>query len=601
MGGTTSSGEAGMGGATPSAGGDAAGGEGGAPEVPETVCTMPGDDQSACRNCGSVVTLPGGQAVCDCPSGTWGARCELLSQQVAVNSWQTCVLRTDGSVMCSGGDSSPPPAGVKFKSISGGGHQICGVDEAGSLRCWGQLDFAAGGPRTYPAPPGKFADLDINGSACALDVDGLAQCWAPFPEEEVPNTPSEKLTQVVAGWGSACGLRVDRSVLCWGDPQHPPSVLKGEYQRLALGSQMLCGITLEGAVVCSPDQAFEPPPAGKFVSLALSATHGCALQDDGKVSCWKGPDDRGAALPPPDHFQSIDVTESRSCGVRLDGSVTCWGSPLDLPATSPPTGVYTSVASRNASFCGIKVDGTLDCWGADGVPPPVADTFLQVAPGANHACGVRSDGSLRCWGNDVHGETTPPAGKFQLVSSGFEFSCALTRAGTVSCWGSNDFGQLATPAGTFVDLALGYTHACAVRSTGAIACWGAPDPNEGDVGGELITPPAGSFAHVFAAGDMSCGQRADGTVTCWGIASTLTHGEDKVPPAEKLERLALGSAHTCGLTPLGDIECWGYNVNAESDPKPGPFLSINAGAGYTCGLHPDGRLECWGVISRPWQ
>jgi alpha-tubulin suppressor-like RCC1 family protein len=572
-------------------GGEPAMGAGGVPDEygmdwgeqggPEVTCTMPGDANSACQNCGNPVTQPNSEAGCDCPSGTWDARCSLVSVDITMGS-QKCVLKSDASVACWGFDyANPPPANLQAKSISAGTYHTCAVDLAGALHCWGQ-----DADNIFDVPDGVFTLVrSSGGGSCALRENGLPECWG------VTKAPPQEPLLAIDAIG--CGVKPDHTVTCWGgDATWQPPQLSGKFVDIAFGGGQMCGITLDQTLRCTQPGDLGLPPEGKFTQIAMGTYHACGLRTDGSVRCW-GQNDRGQALPPADHFRRIAAADNSTCGVRTDGSVTCWGELAEYDEAGAPSGVFMKVKQYQGNVCGLQPDGSLRCWG-NGQRPP-AGAFKDAAPGNDHGCGVRTDGTLACWGANDQGQASPPPGTFQQVDSGHFASCAISTDKAAVCWGTNEYHLQQPPNEPLLEVSVGQTHACAIRPNGSLVCWG-----EKGVG--LTDAPLGNFQHVYAGIWHSCALRTDGTASCWGEADeSLDHGQSAPPKNTHFTVLAVGLFHSCGLTAQGGVECWGDNLWGEGTSQVGPFIAITAGDGNTCGLHPNGRLECWGSDARPLQ
>ena len=90
----------------------------------------------------------------------------------------SCLLRSDGSVVCWGSDTqgqSTPPEGERFTAISSGFSHTCGLREDGTVSCWGS---------------------DTRGQST--------------PPEGQP------FTAISSGLSHTCGHRDDGAVVCWG-------------------------------------------------------------------------------------------------------------------------------------------------------------------------------------------------------------------------------------------------------------------------------------------------------------------------------------------------------------------------------------------------
>ena len=107
----------------------------------------------------------------DTPSGG-------MVPSISSGDFHTCGLRTDGTVVCWGGDEqssehkhrlTTPPAGETFSAISSGGTHTCGLRADGSPVCWGYDPFGQATP-----PAGEMFTVMSSGGwhTCGLRADG---------------------------------------------------------------------------------------------------------------------------------------------------------------------------------------------------------------------------------------------------------------------------------------------------------------------------------------------------------------------------------------------------------------------------------------------
>ena len=263
----------------------------------------------------------------------------------------------------------------------------------------------------------------------------------------------------------------------------------------------------------------------KFIAVASSLRHSCALRGDGTVVCW-GDGAKGELNSPTGSFAAL----TDNCGLRNDGTVECWGVGT-LGQLDVPPGTFTSVSSSPQHSCGLRSNDTVDCWGWNQFRQLDAPsgTFTAVSAGHGHSCGLRVDGMVVCWGlNDV-GQSNTPSGSFIAVSAGGVSSCAIRRDGTVECWGSEHTGVLDVPPGIFTAISVGGSAACGLRGDETMVCWGRN--HMGSVGARIrivADAPSGSFTAVSVSLFHACALRGDGTVVCWG---NNDHGQMDVPRA----------------------------------------------------------------------
>ena len=263
----------------------------------------------------------------------------------------------------------------------------------------------------------------------------------------------------------------------------------------------------------------------KFIAVASSLRHSCALRGDGTVICW-GDGAKGELKSPTGSFTAL----TDNCALRNEGNVECWGVGT-LGQLDVPPGTFTAVSSSPQHSCGLRSNGTVVCWGWNqfrqlDVPP---GTFTAVSAGGGHSCGLRGDGMVVCWGLNDLGQSKAPSGSFIAVSAGGVSSCALRRDGTVECWGSEYTGVLDVLPGTFTAVSVGGSAACGLRGDGAVACWGRDHMGTFGAHTRIVADaPPGAFTAVSVSLFHACALRGDGTVVCWG---NNDHGQMDAPRA----------------------------------------------------------------------
>ncbi|MEM6989497.1 MAG: hypothetical protein AAF721_03340 [Myxococcota bacterium] len=259
-------------------------------------------------------------------------------------------------------------------------------------------------------------------------------------------------------------------------------------------------------------RALRVPDVGPAVQVASGFYLACALQADGKVSCWDA-HHRPATVDLPDAAVKIDVGQEKNCAVLQDGHVACW----------------------NGSESPSLVTGLSDV------------TDLSV--GFYHACAVTSGSSLSCWGSGAHlqlgvlplrvSANVPVAVASEAtgISSRGYFSCATFEDGPPACWGVGHGFDSFLASGSFLvsetpipypelaevtALSVGWRTVCGVRVDGTVVCAG------GNAKGEQgVTPDAGDafVSHVVPVRDAitvdtgssyACALTGEDHVYCWG-------------------------------------------------------------------------------------
>lgn len=395
------------------------------------------------------------------------------------------------------------------------------------------------------------------------------------------------------------------------------------------------------------------------IAIASAATHSCALNAAGAVTCWGagtsgqlGDTETTSAARPlrlPGAAVDIAISDDTSCIVRSSGELRCWGAQADaIPSVAV---AITDAAVFQGAIC-VTADGVY-CGGAD---PAVA----RFAPGADLAgtsavaleaagervCLLTAAGEIACWGSDwvVPGrrtdapETVPTTSPARQLSMSDEHACALFEDGSVSCWGDNKFGQLGQPtsapsprplrvplAGVAERVFVGPRRSCA-GTTDGMFCWG--DNSDGLLGdGTTNTPTTpvrmsigGAISSVSLGETHSCVVLASGQVVCWGSDAfgQLGRGSDvwSSTPVEMqdfvdADDVGVGQAHACIASSAGDVWCVGRNdsgqlgdatLTAASTPiradAPGIAENVSAERNQTCAG--DGpSTECWGILNGP--
>ena len=341
-----------------------------------------------------------------------------------------------------GQPATPPP--LRFKAVSVGELQSCGLLTDGTPLCWGRRSVEGVGTDT---PQGDFVSISRGGHTCALRRDGTPVCW-DFAEE------GEHTCQAEENGGIYCKL----------DGQGTPS---------ATTSDRDGGTTVSRTISVIAGYYDQTPPAGqRFKAISVGWVHACALQEDGTPVCW-GSNQSGKASPPPgERFTAISSGTRHTCALRIDGSATCWGDGINQATAAPQDETFVAINTGSVHSCGLREDGVAVCWGDGGneictltlrqfyschsdwspdpIPqsPPEDERLASLSNDGPH-CGLRTDGTPVCWTKYVDsGLTSPPEGEqFISISASPRHACGLRADSGVVCWGQNWFGQASPPDG----------------------------------------------------------------------------------------------------------------------------------------------------------
>ena len=243
-------------------------------------------------------------------------------------------------------------------------------------------------------------------SVCGLDPAGTVRCWGEYGD-----APAGTYVQVSAGAYHACALRVDATVVCWGiDPYgyHSLDVPVGSYLQVSAGNLHSCALRTDQTIVCwgSNDYGQSGAPDGTFTEVSAATFHSCGLKTDGTMACWGGGFfDIGSTRP--GTFTQIAAGADHTCALNPDATVLCWGN-----GRSGIPGTFSVISAGGAHDCGMRTDGTPVCWGDNGwgqlnMPN---EPFVQIAAGYRGTCGLKADLTIICWGQLTLNKqlTTPP-------------------------------------------------------------------------------------------------------------------------------------------------------------------------------------------------
>ncbi len=340
--------------------------------------------------------------------------------------------------------STPPPP-LRFKSVSVGTFQTCGLLTDGTPLCWGMRNVEGGGSE---APPGEFTSISRGRHTCAIRTDGTPVCWDFVDEGK-----------------HTCQAKEDGSIFCRLDGQAIPSPTTSDRDG---------GTTATRTITIIRGYYDQTPPLGqKLKAISVGWSHACALQEDGTPVCWGSNQDGKASPPPGEKFTAISSGAGHTCALRIDGTATCWGYRSDPAIAAPQDETFVAISAGSEHSCGLREDGVVVCWGDGGnqtctlrssliygchydwspdpVPqsPPEDERLVSLSNDDAH-CGLRADGTPVCWTKYVDsGLTSPPEGeRFTTISASPKHACALREDGEVVCWGRDWLGQASPPDGT---------------------------------------------------------------------------------------------------------------------------------------------------------
>jgi hypothetical protein len=366
--------------------------------------------------------------------------------------------------VCRGGlpDRSPSPAGQRcgelglcfrdgacrvVRQIASGDHHSCVLLSDGTISCWGGNLAATsrGGPEeltkfTLPerlAARDKLRLLAVGGQwVYATTEKDETLLWhlettysTERPHSEVIFAGEKRLSGTVALAGSAwlgCALDAAGAVRCWGartgPTQSEPVSLPGRAIQLVGNDSRVCALLGSGAVHCWEQEA--------------TAT---AVEHHQRVSSQRVGQVAGAT--------SLAVGLLSYCVTRADSTVWCWGTTRhrrtswsnDRRETPEPGEIVPSIREREIRQ-----------------PTQIAGLgeVISIAASDRRTCALQRGGAVLCWGQRGYflpagpGMVSSPVALagFTGVTSltmGPDFLCTLRQGGEVVCAGNNARGQLA--------------------------------------------------------------------------------------------------------------------------------------------------------------
>ncbi|SEH05106.1 RCC1 domain-containing protein [Candidatus Venteria ishoeyi] len=385
-----------------------------------------------------------------------------------------------------------------MRSLSLAENYACALDDAGQVKCWGnigeQRDYAETGSWQYRFDAHNVSDTlhasqISTGSqhTCVISTldqengDNSIYCWGANEAGQLGNSSTQAIQQpepvalVDAQWqdlslglAHSCAISSNGSLYCWGDNQQGQSglgsVVNSKRPLLALenvSSPLLahqnhsCVQTVQG-LLCTGDNARgqlgidNTRNANRFLSVATDIGetqslvaglyHQCALSIDGQVSCWG----------------------DNSYGQLGDGSSDASQVPLSLTLSN-----ITKLSAGRDHTCTLDDSGQVFCWGNNrfgqvgngssenqNEPVMIMSGVSQIVLGKQHSCTLHS-GLVSCWGNNSVGQLGQIDRKDKLeptlianlidiknIYAAGDYSCATNQQGQIACWGDNSHGQL---------------------------------------------------------------------------------------------------------------------------------------------------------------
>ncbi|ATB50437.1 carboxypeptidase regulatory-like domain-containing protein [Corallococcus macrosporus] len=263
-----------------------------------------------------------------------------------------------------------------------------------------------------------------------------------------------------ANWGM--GVLPDNTVTVWGsadasnDVTPVPSAIT-DVVSVAAGASFAVALQADGSVIKwgGPDPVPVPDGLSDVVDISAYGTRVLALKRDGTVVTIAG--GISEETPVPAGLQDVIAVSAapfHGMALKADGTVAVWGQDVfDLQTVPADLNDVVAIANTSSSALALRANGTAAVWGFGAayydlaLTPDLGDV-VEIAGGEHHYMALRSNGTLRVWGNSAHGQTTPPAGLTNVAAvagQAFNKSLALRGDGTVASWGDATPSHLPPP------------------------------------------------------------------------------------------------------------------------------------------------------------
>lgn len=178
-------------------------------------------------------------------------------KQVVAGEEHTCALDSSSHAQCWGDqtfEQSEAPASA-FSAISAGRDFNCGIRAAdANVECWGngagQLSAALRGTRFRSLSGG-------HDQMCGITEQGIGHCWTAL--QRAPVNLGE-VRALAVGKAGRCALLGDGAIRCWaGGGTFAFAMERAPFVSLAVGGKALCGLPKTGALLCESEGDMPAP------------------------------------------------------------------------------------------------------------------------------------------------------------------------------------------------------------------------------------------------------------------------------------------------------------------------------------------------------
>ena len=227
-------------------------------------------------------------------------------RHVAAGSGHVCVLGAANNVTCSRDtdfvsnfNKTVVPVGIPFIAVTAGDTFSCGLTSNGSAACWGEFPGAA------PNPATTFLDIHAGANnLCGVQAAGIVLCYGNA-STGITTVPAGVYQGVSTGTDVACAVARNHTVTCWGNATNPvitalpPSITDADH--VSVGARHACYITTAGGLACWGDNTFGQASvpaginamsavwwvsAGGRLTCAISGSSAANMVPPGRLTCW---------------------------------------------------------------------------------------------------------------------------------------------------------------------------------------------------------------------------------------------------------------------------------------------------------------------------
>ena len=484
-------------------------------------------------------------------------RLEQRAVHLEMSETQICAIDDAHQLFCWGDVMQPPPFALtqEVKQVALGLSHACILTLNDLVGCWGGNHF-----QQLELPvhlKQKVKQIAVgNDHTCLLQQDQRLYCFGKQNHQQtnIPDQWRQEIVQVQAAGEQTCALRKDQSLRCWGGFFKQSEVMRAGVSQFVLGNHILCLMNQAQKISCmqfgSLEQTQPEVMANLRVEKAYAANqYSCFLPKydliAGAIQCW------GQYLP--DAYDKHKTTPVVATQVALGIDSICW---LD--------GEYQTRCDGNVKLAKEHPIATDDCQPSALSTCQIHALRLQAAKkivtGGKHYCVyVENQSSAYCWGENSFAQSQIPAAlksqKIAKLSMGLFHTCAITKTQFIHCWGDNYYGQIQpdkTQSILFYQMASGNYHNCAIDITRRLQCWG--DNRFGQT--QIPSMMQHDIKKVFAGYNQTCATSMTDQLACWG-ANRM--GQLNIPPGWdiQIKSISLGRYHTCATKKSGEFNCWG--------------------------------------------